>query len=217
MENRINWLPMAETLITKAMKWLADHPEYSPARAQAIQLGDMEFAQEVARYLDPVDYQYLDPSLARFVGTKVPLNLNGINTIGNRYDTRFDIDPALHPQGRNQMVFPPGHVFALHAEDANPALWAHEYRHESPRVKYASLISDELNAETYNRYEDLYHAQTPQDRREAMHLLADALYQDSDEEMQPSQRWHDLAKQLAPTILEDMKKRHELPEYQLDD
>lgn len=208
---------MAETLITKAMKWLADHPEYSPEFQKQRQLGDMEFAQDVARYLDPVDYQYLDPSLARFVGTKVPLNLNGINTIGNRYDTRFDVDPAWTRQGRNQMVFPPGHVFALHAEDANPALWAHEYRHESPRVKHANLISDELNAETYNRYEDLYHAQTPQDRREAMHLLADALYQDSGEEMQPSHRWHTLAKQLAPTILEDMKKRHELPEYQLDD
>jgi hypothetical protein len=202
---------MENTLLAKALQWIKLFPDLvqqANARQQGAALGDMEFSQAVAQYMDPEDRHLIDPSVAKFMGAPHKMNLSGMNTIGVTGETRQKTPPWLHPQGKDEYVFPPGGIYALHAEDANPALWAHEYRHESPNVRLRHPSS-----EAYNRYEDLYHAKTERDREEALRSLADSLYRQS---LTPENRndridrayWNRWAKVLEPSILKQMEAHH---------
>lgn len=189
----------------------------SPGRLAAEQLGDAEFGIAVAPYLDPEDQKHIDPSQARFAKIKAPLTLQGKNTTGMTKSFTRHIDPRLHPEGKDTFTFEPGGIYAMSAQDANPSLFAHEYRHDAPKIDNKPW----KEKEAYNRYEDLYHALTAEDEDAALEMLADVLYQQSGKEgmsitddygkrtVPNYNYWMDQAKELKPSIMKQMKEHHE--------
>jgi len=192
-------------LLQEVFAFLASLP--SMGQVQNEQFGDMEFAQAIAPYLDPEDRQFIQPSQAQFVGLKEPSTLHGTNLVGAKEGRTFKIAPELHPQGEDSLTLDPGFIYALHASDANPSLFAHEFRHNSPRVR-ARVFEAGQSAEAFNRYEDLFHAQTPQDKQNAIDMLADWFYRDFDASQSPSEAYT-YANRLAPSILQQMEKIHD--------
>lgn len=144
-------------------------PVKSPGRLAGEQLGDMEFGQAVAPYMDPEDRKYIKPEQAKLVGVKEPVNTAALNTTQATKDHRRGISRKLHPEGKDELVFKPGHVYAMHAQDAQPTTWAHEFRHNSEK------LNSKRNEEIYNRYEDMHHALTDYDEKDAHEYLRDVM------------------------------------------
>lgn len=187
-----------------------------PGRLANEQLGDMEFGQAVAPYMDPEDRQYIKPEQAKLVPLRGQSNLSGTNMTRETEPRTYNIDPELHPEGKDKLTLQPGNIYAMSAEDANPQLFAHEFRHESPSIR-ARLG----RTEKYNRYEDLYHAMTTKDDDEAMAFLADLLHRESGPESpygieddygearQEDGYWMDQARELRPAIMKQFNAWHE--------
>ena len=180
-------------------------------RAQGEQLGNMEFAQAVAPYLDRRDRQLIDPAAAHILpvttaGTKyLPMGLNTrdplLKQAGSEGYTR-DVLPWMHLQGQNQLNAPLGGVYAFGAENAHPALWAHEFRHDSPHLKTQAFKNTELR-EQVNREEDLFHAKTDFDKEFARKGIGDILYRTTGTARAPEA----VDKEMA-SILDRLLNRH---------
>lgn len=138
-------------------------------RKQGEALGDMEFGQAVAPYLDPEDKGLIDPSRAKLVGLKAPAWTSAMNVPPGDEAYKRKIDPSIHPEGKRELVLAPGNIYAMHARDAQPTTWAHEFRHDSEK------LNGMWNEEAYNRYEDLHHALTESDEQDAHEFLRDLM------------------------------------------
>lgn len=134
-------------------------------RKQGEALGDMEFGQAVAPYMDPEDRELIDPSRAKLVGLTRPANTSAVN-VTNSFKRK--IPRSMHPEGKDELSLGPG-IYAMHAQDAQPTTWAHEYRHDSEK------LDGRFNEETYNRYEDMHHALTSYDEENSHEYLRDLM------------------------------------------
>lgn len=192
-----------------------------PGRLANEQLGDNEFGIAIAPYMDPDDRQFINPQQAKLVGLREPATMAGTNRTGMKKSRTLDISPSMHPQGKSELTLEPGSIYAMHASDANPALWSHEFRHDSPSIEARFGESED-----YNRYEDVYHAQTETDDELGIEYLADLLYRQSGKESSAklddygqaagAQRgyWEDQARKLLPSILQQMETHHKSRDQQ---
>jgi hypothetical protein len=132
------------------------------------QMGDMEFQMEIAPYLN---YKGpIDPDVARIRQTPHRSNLRGYYVPhGYQYgkdeqdilggEERRVTAVSVAPDNRAEVVKLPaedGTVNAVNAENWNPRLWAHEYRHKQSLEPISAMPRiDELS----NRLMDAYNAQ----------------------------------------------------------
>ena len=130
----------------------------------SLQFGDVEFQMEVAPYMP--EGSTIDPSRARLktfpkeagVGP-AGLNLQGIST-GKITDPE---DPQLKLDYKGyEIQLEPGTVSAIEAINANPRLFAHEYRH----------LEGSDGPEIVNRIQDLMASQNLDDLKENIQSLA---------------------------------------------
>ena len=200
-------------LLAQALKWIKDNPQHSPAAQTQYSLGNAEFFADILPYMDMDEMHLVDPSKAKLKDVPYPLNLAGINTIGT---TKPQVFPVQDYRGQKQpdLVFEPGYVYAIHASNAVPELYAHEFRHESPRAKAKMSPGTHGDEERWVRHEDIFHAfggGSEAAQKRARFLLADMLYADADEKARtamPPRYWYDEANRLMPEIIAAMEKDH---------
>lgn len=199
--------------LAKGLQWIKDNPQYTPAYQTGLSLGNAEFLADILPYMDMDEMHLVDPSKAMLKDTDRPLNLAGINTIGVAEPQVFSVKD-YQGQPQPDLEFDPGYVWAVHASNARPELYAHEFRHESPRAKTKMSPGTHGEEERWVRKEDLYHAfkfgnNASQER--ARFLLADMLYSDADDKARksmPSSYWYEEADRVAPEIIKAMEVDH---------
>jgi hypothetical protein len=181
------------------------------ARKQNEQLGDNEFGIAVAPYLDPEDRGLIKPEQAKLVGLTRPATTSAVNLVGRKTPYKRKVPVSMHPEGKSELELPPGKIYAMHGEDANPRTFAHEYRHGSEK------IDGRPNEETYNRYEDMHHALTGDDKEDAQYylrdLMIDRVMKNRDLEIFDSIRTVDdldeVMEKIAPALQQQVQNWHD--------
>ena len=158
--------PEAKSVLTKAANKMSEAQQRD--FLASLQLGDAEFQLAVAPYMPKGST--IDPSRARLkafpkeagVGPE-GLGLKGIST-------KNVTDPERLKSGNYrgyEIEFEPDTVTALEAANANPRVFAHEYRH---------FEDTDANMERLNRVQDIMASQNRDDLAENVRQMADLLY-----------------------------------------
>jgi len=146
--------PKARRFLTRAAKDMSE--EQQLGFLQQLQLGDTEFQAEVAPYM-PKGAK-IDPSRARLKRYPVQevdekyANDRGVTNIGSDWEQIKTRDPNI-PDGFQSISIEPNTVNAIQARNANPQLWAHEYKHLEDLdggSEYANRIMDVMASQNHN-------------------------------------------------------------------
>jgi len=159
--------PESKGVLTKAANKMSEAQQRD--FLASLQLGDAEFQLAVAPYMPKGST--IDPSRARLkafpkeagVGPE-GAGIKGMST-GNIKDPE---NPNLRQRYKGyELEVEPNTVTALEAVNANPRVFAHEYRH---------FEDTDANMERLNRVQDIMTSQNRDDLAENVRLLADLLH-----------------------------------------
>jgi hypothetical protein len=151
-----NRSPRAKRFLTRAAKDMSEEQQLS--FLQQLQLGDTEFQTEVAPYM-PKGAE-IDPSRARLrrfpvqeiegeAAKDIP---RGLVWKGDDYYTLKARDPNI-PDGFQSMLIEPETVNVIQARNADPQVWAHEYKHLEDLDgggEYTNRVMDLMSAQNYD-------------------------------------------------------------------
>lgn len=148
--------------------WANSTPEQDAAYALSIGM-DIDFESEVAAQMGPMGRHKVRAEDATFLGTKESFNLQG-TYLEDDYGVDEDYTNAVNRRYRKvaeqaQYPFEANTVYAVHARDANPRIWSHEFRH-----KYWVEDTEDENSEIKNRLFDIYRADSKDEYFDALLL-----------------------------------------------
>lgn len=140
----------------------------------SLQFGDSEFEIAVAPYLPKgTDFSATEATLLSFPKSA------GVGALGVTLEGRSNRTDEPSYTGiytgkdneRYRLEVPPNSVAAIEAINANPALYAHEYRH----LKDKDVVADRNMGEAFTRIQDVLAAQTKADLKWGVEGLTDWL------------------------------------------
>tara|TARA_R110000822_G_scaffold10032_1_gene38276 strand:+ start:175 stop:1029 length:855 start_codon:yes stop_codon:yes gene_type:complete len=139
-----------------------------------LQFGDFETRQEIAPYMP--EGSNIDISKANLVPLFLKhrekgFDVKGISLKGSNNPYRMEVP------GGGEIEAPGNKVSALGAVNANPRIWAHEFRHFED---LAGSDSYGYNSEHTNRVLDLFAARSPSDFQKSINMLASAALEEGE-------------------------------------
>jgi len=146
--------PKARRFLTRAAKDMSE--EQQKNFLGSLQLGDIEFQAAVAPYM-PKGAK-IDPSRARLKTFPIQevderyASDKGISWKGDDYYPQKVRDPTV-PDGFQAISIDPNTVSAIQARNANPQVWAHEYKHFEELdggSEYANRVMDIMASQNYD-------------------------------------------------------------------
>ena len=130
----------------------------------SLQMGDGEFQQQVApRMARKSGDITIDPRKAETHLTNAPLNLQGTSVPESR--EKPSTQEYRTTQGKGKLEMQPGSVNAVGVHNAEPGLWAHEYRHQENKDGWG---------ENDNRAFDVIGSVTDSELKENLKMVLDA-------------------------------------------
>lgn len=164
--------PEVRGVLTKAANKMSE--DQQRGFLASLQLGDAEFQTSVAPYMPKGST--IDPSRARLrtygpgVADEYGINIKGAS---NPNPEPVALPPLKKDGVEYEMVFEPNTVNAIEAMNANPRIWAHEYRHLEGSD--AGPKANRSDREAVNRVQDLLASQNKQDLAKNVRSLAESL------------------------------------------
>ena len=146
--------PKARRFLTRAAKDMSE--EQQKNFLGSLQLGDTEFQAEVAPYM-PKGAK-IDPSRARLKTFPIQevderyASDRGVSWKGDDYYPLKVRDPNV-PDGFQSISIEPNTVSAIQARNAEPQVWAHEYKHFEELdggSEYANRVMDIMASQNYD-------------------------------------------------------------------
>jgi hypothetical protein len=145
--------PKARRFLTRAAKDMSEEQQRN--FLGSLQLGDTEFQAAVAPYM-PKGAE-IDPSRARLETFPIQdiegegVAPKGLSWKGKDYEELKVRDPNV-PDGFQSILIEPETVNAIQARNANPQVWAHEYKHfedSDGGSEYTNRLMDLMAAQNY--------------------------------------------------------------------
>lgn len=164
--------PEVRGVLTKAANKMSE--DQQRGFLASLQLGDAEFQTSVAPYMPKGST--IDPSRARLrtygpgIADEYGINIGGA---ANPHSKPVALPPLKKDGVEYEMVFEPNTVNAIEAMNANPRIWAHEYRHLEGSD--AGPKANRSYREAVNRVQDLLASQNKQDLVKNVRGLAESL------------------------------------------
>ena len=152
--------PRVQESLAKATKGMTDQQQQD--FLAAMQFGDTEFQSEIAPYMP--EGSTIDPSKAALVPLPLEHRERGYDYKGMARRGSDEV-LKLNVPGGKQIEVPGNRASALGAVNANPQVYAHEYRH---------FEDSDAFYETNNRLLDVFASRTKTDFKRAVASLADA-------------------------------------------
>ena len=154
--------PRIQESLGKATKGMTDQQQQD--FLAAMQFGDTEFQSEIAPYMP--EGSTIDPSKAALVPLPLDMREKG-QSLKTKGISRRGTDRLMPLEVEGKIIgqIPGNAVSALGAINANPQVYAHEYRHQEDSDAFY---------ETNNRLLDVFASRTKTDFKRAVASLADA-------------------------------------------
>ena len=167
--------PEVRGVLTKAANKMSE--DQQRGFLASLQLGDAEFQTSVAPYMPKGST--IDPSRARLrtygpgVADEYGINIKGA---ANPHSKPVALPPLKKDGVEYEMVFEPNTVNVIEGMNANPRIWAHEYRHlEGSDAGPKARRFNRSHREVVNRVQDLLASQNKQDLAENVRSIAESL------------------------------------------